>query len=169
MKKIWEDYLEEEISYLFWVKGMEKPVFREGKGGFVFRLKGDEIDSFRMIKGFCALKVLTGSCSRGRGFLVSSRRSLWRGEVQVAPLEWIGIYLDFLDDYLKEKGLRMRAFFVTEGWLFLFREIGELRLRGLDYDYYQWNSTMRVLLKWLSLPTEKEMKVYSSSLKLFYR
>jgi len=159
-------YLKNELSYSFLIRGLEgyDPFSSLGKSFFVLKVSKEK-ELFRVIKAMKALMVLS------KGFqpalrLISKRRSCWEIMVRLDPLIWLDFFFFHLLFVLKEKGLRMRSFLATEGWFFLLREIGELRWKGLFYDYYQWSSMWQVVVP-LSIP-EESRKFFLSSLKISY-
>lgn len=165
-------YLEEIVQYNLVMKegtNIEKNIFSRGKSIIYLKISKSEDSSFQLIKGYRALSFFHNK-NGGKVKLVSRRRGLWRIEIDLSKDEsenWIVYYLDFFNGYVKKKGLKVRNFGVTDGWLFLFREIGELRFSGLPFDYYNWSSTWSLLLKKNSY-LGKNLVLFSS-LKLKYK
>jgi hypothetical protein len=170
-------YLEEIVLYNLVMKenslkGKERAkssIFSKGKSIIYLKTSKSEDSSFQLVKAYRALSFFHNK-EGGKVKLVSSRRGLWRIEIDLVKDEsenWIVYYLDFFNGYVKKKGLKVRNFGVTDGWLFLFREIGELRFSGLPFDYYSWNSTWSLLLKKSRFLGENVLLF--SSLKLKYK
>jgi hypothetical protein len=168
-------YLEEIVFYNLVMKesrlkGKERAkssIFSKGKSTIYLKVNKSEDSSFQLVKAYRALSFFHNK-NEGKVKLVSSRRGLWRIEIDLIKDEsenWIVYYLDFFNGYVKKKGLKVRNFGVKDGWLFLFREIGELRFSGLPFDYYNWNSTWSLLLK----KNRVENVLLFSSLKLKYK
>lgn len=161
-------YLDEQVKYNFLLKGSRCDISkRQGKSTIVLKLKKGERENFRIVKALRILAFFHPEVSFILGRDISSRRGVWEVKAFIDNFSWISYYLNFFLPYLKEKGLKMRSFCNQEGWLFLLREMGELRLKGLYYDYYNWSSMWQVLVK-LKV-REDHQKLFFSSIKLIYK
>lgn len=155
-------YLEELVWYnLCMKKGKLKslPAFFKGKS--MITVKKD----FRVLKG-CQIFNYFHKEGIKMVYPIGSKKKMWRVVMEFPFTEaerWLVYYLDEFFRSVKRKGLKARTFGISLDWVFLFREIGELRLSDLYFDYYDWNSMWIVLLE----SRELEKLVYSS-LKVKY-
>lgn len=155
-------YLEELVWYnLCMKKGKLKnlPVFFKGKS--MISVKKD----FRILKS-CQIFNYFHKEGKKSVYPFGSKKKMWRVLMEFPPMEaerWLVYYLDEFFRNVRRKGLKARAFGISGGWVFLFREIGELRLSDLYFDYYDWNSMWVVFLE----SRELEKLLYSS-LKVKY-
>lgn len=161
-------YFEEQVKYNFLLKkGRYDFLSHQGKSTIVLKLRKGDREHFRIVKALRILNYFHPETSSVLGREISNRRGVWEVEVPIESFSWLSYYLKFFLPYLKDKGLKMRSFCNQEGWLFLLREIGELRLKGLYYDYYSWSSMWQVLVK--CNMSEGQKKLYFSSIKLSYK
>lgn len=161
-------YLDEQVKYNFLLKGSRCDILsKQGKSTIVLKLKKGERENFRIVKALRILAFFHPEVFSVSGKEISRRRGVWEVMAFIDNFSWISYYLSFLLPYLKEKGLKMRSFCNQEGWLFLLREMGELRLKGLYYDYYNWSSMWQVLVK--CNVQEDHKKLFFSSIKLIYK
>jgi hypothetical protein len=155
-------YLEELVWYnVCMKKGKVKilPVFEKGKSMITTRKDFRVMKSYQILNYFHKEKKIEIKC-------LSSRRKLWRIEGELSSREaerWLVYYLDKFFRFTNLKGLRVRTFEISNSWIFLFKEIGELRIPELYFDFFYWNSTWTIKLQ----SSELEKEVYSS-LKIRY-
>lgn len=155
-------YLEELVWYNVCMKkgGLKSlPLFSKGKS--MITVKKD----FRVLKG-CQIFNYFHKEGKKSVYPIGSKKKMWRVLMEFPSTEaerWLVYYLDEFFRSVKRKGLKARTFGISSDWVFLFKEIGELRLSDLYFDYYDWNSMWIVLLE----SRELEKLVYSS-LKVKY-
>lgn len=155
-------YLEELVWYnICMKKGILKglPVFLGGKS--MITVKKD----FRVLKG-CQIYNYFYKEGKREVYPIGAKKKMWRVIMEFPPAEaerWLVYYFDEFFKNVRKKGLKARTFAVSKDWIFLFKEIGELRISDLYFDYFDWNSMWTVLLE----SKELESLVYSS-LKVNY-
>lgn len=156
-------YLEELVWYNMCMKKGELkslPVFTEGKS--IITAKKD----FRILKSYQIFNYFFQEGS----FMVyrtKGRKKEWNVLTKFSSVEaerWLVYYFDYFFKMAKMKGLKTRNFAISGGWIFYFKEVGELRISELYFDYYDWDRVWMVFLH----SKELENLIYSS-LKIRYK
>jgi hypothetical protein len=158
-------YLEEIVWYNICMKKGEDLMLLQGEGGSsTIKVK----EGFDLLKGY---QICNYFHKEGviKAYPISKKKKMW-SVVMNFPLteaeRWLVYYLDRFIRNIKRKGLKARAFQLMtreKRWVFLFREVGELRISNLYFDYFHWNGMWTV-----SLESSKLESMVYSSLKVRY-